>query len=56
MTNQIPTPGQHIIIDKAGLQQTFLMPYLASAYTLVGPTMREEAIVYDEIVPIRRVA
>ncbi len=48
MTNSIPMPGKHIVIAKDALQ-TLFSTLQAANYTLVGPTVREEAIVYEEI-------
>ena len=48
MTNQIPALGKQVVIGKDSLQKLFAA-LRAADYTLVGPTVREEAIVYDEI-------
>jgi ferredoxin len=44
----LPLTGKQIVIAKAGLQ--CIIDTLATAgYTVIGPTIRQEAIVYDEI-------
>jgi ferredoxin len=51
MTNNAPrqyATGQHIAIPKIDLQCLF-DSLQASGYTIIGPTLREEAIVYEEI-------
>ncbi|MBN2146533.1 MAG: 4Fe-4S dicluster domain-containing protein [Anaerolineales bacterium] len=48
MAMPLPTPGEQIIIPKPDLQTVF--DALGEAgYTLVGPTLGEGAIIYDEI-------
>ncbi len=48
MTSSIPNPGEQVVIQKAALQSIF--DTLSEAeYTLIGPTRREETILYDEI-------
>lgn len=48
MDNQTPSPGKQIVISKSALQALF-DALRAAGYQLVGPTIRQEAIVYDEI-------
>lgn len=48
MSNQIPAPGKHVVIAKEALQH-LIAALRAANYTVVGPTIAEEAIVYDEI-------
>ncbi len=48
MSNKTPATGQHVVIAKEALQHLFTA-LRAANYTLVGPTVRDEAIVYDEI-------
>lgn len=48
MENQIPAPGKHVVIAKKELQ-TLFDALRAGGYQLIGPTIRQEAIVYDEI-------
>ena len=48
MENQIATPGKQVIIAKTALEDLF-QALRAADYTLVGPTIQEEAIVYDSI-------
>lgn len=48
MSVQIPATGAQTIIAKAELQKVF-DALCAAEYALVGPTVREGAIVYDEI-------
>ena len=51
MTNQITTTGTHVVIAKHGLNDVF-KALVAAGYTIIGPTVREAAIVYDEITKI----
>ena len=51
MSNQIPVPGKHVVIAKEALQHIFTA-LRAANYTVVGPTIQEEAIVYDELTDI----
>jgi ferredoxin len=44
----LPTTGAQVVIAKPELQRIF-DALSAAKYTLVGPTLRENAIVYDEI-------
>ena len=47
-TPALPLSGKQIIIAKAELQ--CILDALATAgYTIIGPTVRQEAIVYEEI-------
>jgi len=48
MIPNIPPLNAHVVIDKPALQ-TLFDALQTAGYTLVGPTIREEAIVYDEI-------
>jgi sulfhydrogenase subunit beta (sulfur reductase) len=51
MSNQTPAPGKHVVIAKESLQH-LVAALRAANYTVVGPTIAEEAIVYDEIAHI----
>jgi len=44
----LPSAGKQIVIDKAELQN-IIDALVAAGYTVIGPTVRQEAIVYDEI-------
>lgn len=48
MSQQNPNPGDQVVIAKAALQTVF-DSLKNSGYTLIGPTLREEAILYAEI-------
>ncbi|MCB9446013.1 MAG: 4Fe-4S dicluster domain-containing protein [Ardenticatenaceae bacterium] len=48
MSNQIPTPGKNVVVAKDDLRQ-IIASLRAANYTVVGPTIQEEAIVYDEL-------
>jgi sulfhydrogenase subunit beta (sulfur reductase) len=48
MNSNIPKPGEKLVIAKANLQAVF-DTLSGGGYTLIGPTVAEEAIVYDEI-------
>ena len=43
-----PTVGSKVVVDIAGLQRLF-DTLRSKGYTLVGPTVRDEAVVYGEI-------
>ncbi|MDR7418637.1 MAG: 4Fe-4S dicluster domain-containing protein [Armatimonadota bacterium] len=51
MPAQIPSVGGHAVIAKPALQQVF-DALRADGYTLVGPTVADGAIIYDEIASI----
>lgn len=51
MSSPIPTPGKNVVIAKEALQQIINALHTAN-YTVVGPTVGEEAIIYDEITHI----
>jgi ferredoxin len=46
MTESTPTVGKHVIIPKDGLQSVF-DSLMRSGYVIVGPTIDQEAIVYE---------
>ena len=48
MTNHIPAQGKHVVIAKESLQ-SILEALNTANYIVVGPTIQEEAIIYDEI-------
>lgn len=48
MAMQMPSQGAHVVIPKPMLQRAF-EALRDGGYTLIGPTVREGAIVYDEI-------
>ncbi|MDX1687594.1 MAG: 4Fe-4S dicluster domain-containing protein [Candidatus Promineifilaceae bacterium] len=48
MDTQIPAPGKQVVIAKKALQ-TLFDALRSAGYQIVGPTIRQEAIVYDEI-------
>jgi sulfhydrogenase subunit beta (sulfur reductase) len=48
MTELIPTIGKHVVMPKTGLQDIF-EALLEASYTVVGPTIDQEAIVYEPI-------
>lgn len=48
MAEQTPLLGGQVVITKPALQQIF-DALRATGYSLIGPTVREDAIVYDEI-------
>jgi len=48
MDTKMPAPGKQVIITKRALQAIF-DALRAGGYHLIGPTVRREAIVYDEI-------
>ena len=48
MDKQLPSPGKQLVIPKSALQVLF-DALRAGGYQLIGPTIRQEAIVYDEI-------
>jgi ferredoxin len=48
MATHLPTLGGHAVIPKPALQQVF-DALRADGYTLIGPTVGDGAIVYDEI-------
>ena len=48
MPDTLPSLGSHVSIAKEHLQRIF-DALRASGYTLIGPTLDQEAIVYDEI-------
>lgn len=52
MNNQIPVPGKNVVIAKEALQHLFTA-LRAANYTVVGPTIQEDAIVYDELADIK---
>lgn len=52
MNNQIPVPGKNVVIAKEMLQNLFAALHAAN-YTVVGPTIQEDAIVYDELASIK---
>ncbi len=52
MNNQIPVPGKNVVIAKEALQHLFTA-LRAANYTVVGPTIQEDAIVYDELSDIK---
>ena len=52
MNNQIPVPGKNVVIAKESLQNLFTALHAAN-YTVVGPTIQEDAIVYDELSHIK---
>ena len=43
-----PDPGQGVIVSRGGLDQ-MLQVLLRRGYRVVGPTLRDQAIVYDDI-------
>jgi sulfhydrogenase subunit beta (sulfur reductase) len=46
--NAFPNPGEQVIISKESLQTIFDALH-AGGYSLIGPTLADEAIIYDEI-------
>jgi ferredoxin len=51
MAVHLPSPGAHVVVGKPDLQQVF-DALAAGGYTLVGPTVGDGAIIYDEITAV----
>ena len=48
MTDQTPVVGKHVVIPKVGLQDVF-NALTAAEFSVIGPTLDQEAIVFDTI-------